>query len=726
LRVSNGPERFIRREGIEGDADVVGLAGAANTNAALANRYSASIDVASGAVLRGQSLLLDVGAYASPGLSWRPSQNLAIGADARLSAADRSKPFNVAVSAGQVIFAEPSQTPADFRGLVVTNALAAQLSEAARLTVASNAAIAFAGRNFQFGDLRLLTPGLGSLGGDVTITASRLALGNNGGAVTLSSANADRLAITTAGDVLLGAGALTTGFGGGTAVTAGGGIFATQGDGRFETAGILTLNAGVIAIANPGGASTALPVGHQGFPGAGLRFEGASVSVSGTRLRATAGALELVARSGDVAVTDGAILEAPGYDQVFGTLDPVTRAAPGGRLRLEARAGAIMAAAGTTLSVGGGFGAAGTLELIAPGASGSGAVSSILATLDGRAREGAANLTLDFATLNLPQTDLSQFARAGFAGALDIRTRSGDLVLGAGQRLAAQSVTLAADGGLVDIAGIIDTTGVNGGDIALFGRRGVTLRDGGALIANALGYGFNAATGTYANDDSRAARAGDITLATDWRDGVATDAANGIVGLGAGREASGAITIAAGARIEARALQSEVRLASGLTADRLVPVFNTSLPQFLYAQADQGGLVTFRAPVIGGVAPGASGYDMNLSLAAGTVRGAREIAAEGFRRWDLGALASVAGSGVTRDSASNTVSIDPRGDYFGSQAANAGAPLSPNGLPAFTQGFRLNAGLTAALTNSRDAGVATATPAAIRAKPGLDLVSGDR
>src|SRR3546814_14104859 len=72
----------------------------------------------------------------------------------------------------------------------------------------------------------------------------------------------------------------------------------------------------------------------------------------------------------------------------------------------------------------------------------------------------------------------------------------------------ADNVRLVADGGNVDVAGAIDTSGISGGDIALFGRSGVVLRPGSVLDAHADG---SAATA------SRQATGGDVTLGKSGR-----------------------------------------------------------------------------------------------------------------------------------------------------------------------------------------------------------------
>ncbi|MDT9146073.1 hypothetical protein RSW78_25955, partial [Escherichia coli] len=68
---------------------------------------------------------------------------------------------------------------------------------------------------------------------------------------------------------------------------------------------------------------------------------------------------------------------------------------------------------------------------------------------------------------------------------------------------------------------------------------------------------------------------------------------------------AGAITLASGARIDVGARRTEAAIAAGGTGDRLVgqlvkdPVTLSDVTAYRFAAADQGGTVTFRAPVIG-------------------------------------------------------------------------------------------------------------------------------
>ena len=113
--------------------------------------------------------------------------------------------------------------------------------------------------------------------------------------------------------------------------------------------------------------------------------------------------------------------------------------------------------------------------------------------------------------------DLSSFATGaakGFTGAISIETGTGDLDLAAGDTLKAATVTLTANGGMVQSAGTIDASGVVGGDVNLYGIDGVHLASGSLINAEADGYG---------RTDTRQATGGNVTLGVDGSGGITID-----------------------------------------------------------------------------------------------------------------------------------------------------------------------------------------------------------
>lgn len=640
MRVANGPERLVRRPDADGDAPE-----ALTSNERLIERYqrryAVDLDIDDGAKLAGRSVLADAATYRNPTLSnsdpgavdefglpipggsvgWTPRADLSLGRGASITAE------NLALGAGRVAFTDEAIAEG---GLALTHDLLASLRAAdrvARLNIVSSQAIAIDGGSWRFGGIALTTPGLRSRdGGDVRIRAKTVELGA-GSAKVEGCAGADcgaaELSLDASTIVMTEGLVRANGFGGGVELSASKGLFANGVGGLDVGASSLTVRAPVIAdrafsqedpsdltLPKTGLSLVAdgkiriaseandKPLGFAGVPGSSVTIDGRSVSISGARIRATAGALTVTASEGDVALSGGAVLEAPGFEKSFG--DDV-RSAPGGLVRLEAERGDVVVGEGALVSAGGGQGRAGEIELIATRGD-----LRLDGRLDGTSREGNASVTVDVGGA----FDLAAFARTAQARNLDgdvsIHSRTGDLSLGAGRALAAEGVSLTADGGRVDLAGAIDTSGVNGGDVSLFGVDGVRIRDGALIDARADG---------YAATDSRRARAGSVSIATDG---------------------DGRIELAEGSTIDVSAKRD---------AARLVPFRRQGKTFYYYVAADEGGAVRLRAPVVE-----RDGADTANVTASGKIRGAWEVALEAFKRWDLDAIADDgAFSGVDRD-----------------------------------------------------------------------------
>ncbi len=161
-----------------------------------------------------------------------------------------------------------------------------------------------------------------------------------------------------------------------------------------------------------------------------------------------------------------------------------TEFAPAGSITLTADAGAIDLATGSILDFSGanGGGAAGSLTLSAP----NGAVN-LQSTLKGTAATGFAggSFTLDSGSAADLDGLAHQLASSGVDNTISVQTKTGNLVLSAGNTLTAQNVSLTADGGAggqdpnngnIQISGTIDASGIAGGQIGLFGKSGVECR----------------------------------------------------------------------------------------------------------------------------------------------------------------------------------------------------------------------------------------------------------
>ncbi|MEH0196577.1 filamentous hemagglutinin family protein [Caulobacter sp. CCNWLY153] len=583
VRVSNGAARTVARTNMDAGPDTALL------------RVGA-------ATLTGASVLLN------------SSRDLTIDPQATLSATD------LGLSAAEMHF---SETPEGLGGLVVTARLAKALGAAKRLTLSTPSVIDFAAGDYAFGDLVVDAGGLAVAPGDgsVKLTAGSLTLANAhaklAGCVT--ACGAGTLAISTQ-NLAFGSGDLQVlGAGGGVSIAARDGFF-------YQGRGSLNVGSAALTISTPLIADRAAPIGSdgkaiiptlalvssgavsilgggaaaapEGVAGASLTIDGATISVAQTRIRASAGVLKLTARD-DLTIGAGAILATPGYVKSFGdAADPYLVHASGGALTLTSVNGDIDLAEGSTLSVGGGMGEAGDLTLNAANGS-----VRFAGALEANAPGKGAGFFLNQGGA----FDLARFQAVtggAFTGHVAIRTGTGDLALAAGQTLKADNVFLTADGGRIDLAGAIDVSGVNGGDVRLIGADGVLLRTGSKIDARAEGYG---------DDATRVAEGGSVLIGTSQ---------------------NGAIRVEAGAAIDVGAARGQARLVetreNGVTNYRLV-------------EADRGGSLTLRAPVVeaGGL------QTVNVSF-AGAVTGADSVTVEGYKAYDLGEIA-VGGqfSGVT-------------------------------------------------------------------------------
>ena len=628
LQVSNGPQRLVDRE----------------TDASTPVVPAATLSIGN-ATLDGQSVVLDT------------SNEMSIANGATFKAG------MLALDAPAIVFS--ASATATSGTVVIDPAIEALLSQAGTLALRAQTTIGFDNGSYQFGNTIFDAGELVALqGGTVAIQAGAVTFGNVAAAGT-AAAGPGTLDLT-ASSVTFGDAAASASGSNQVATSGFGTVDLTGTDGMFiepgttagfnvgtaaltlttpylgdeaisnlptEAAGSLTIaTTGAVAITSAGTAPLdAAQI--NGLPGSGLTIDGDGISVAGTTLRATSGALTLASTAG-IVLSNGAVLETPGYARTFGDIvDPEVVSAPGGTLSLAADTGIELGNA--SLSVGGGTGNAGTLQLSAP----NGIVDLGTASLNGTGGAGDTGgiFSLDTAGA-VDLVALNNLVGAeGFTGGFDIATQTGNIDLAAGQTIRSGSVSLTANGGTVDVAGTIDTSGINGGDISLYGNTGVTLE--GTSVLNASAEGYAAADPT----DTRQASGGNVTIGTDFIAGTTTTNADGSI-----TGTSGTVTVDAGAVID---------VAADHPGDRLVPLLRNGVVFFQLVQGDTGGTVTFRAPVISN---GAGGDTVNVTVAdAASVVGAQAIDLEGFKRWNLQAVAaSGLYSGVTYDAATNTVTLD--------------------------------------------------------------------
>ena len=715
VRVANGPQRVVQRLRTSPDPLLPGQTGTpTGPDASL---------IVGNVTLQGGTIGFDT------------SHSVSIGSNAQLRGRD------IALGAAAMAFTTGTQ-PSNV--VVITPELQAILSQGDQLTLRSQSFIGFDNGSYQFKSVAFDAATLEALeGGTVTLNGNSVQLSNAGAAGTVAGGTGTLNIV--ADQIGFGSGTMATvGFGNGVNLTAREGLFSGRtpvnsaiapvvrflspaveapdmrgvfdigaanlsivapyiGDaGRrgvsTDPAASLTLRTtGNVAITSAGTSAIDLAP-YPGIPGSSVTIEGNDISIAGTMMRATAGALTVRA-TGNIALSGGARLETPGYSQTFGDqFDPQTKSALGGTLMLSALGTSGIALGDSTLSVGNGTGDAGTLKLSAA----NGTIDWGTVTLDGKGGDGGQGGTFSIDTqggIDLVAIN-TRIGANGFTGGFMARTRTGNIELAAGQTLRSGTVNLTADGGFVIVGGTIDTSGVNGGNIELYGTHGVTLQGTALLDSHANGY--------TAADDTRQARAGDITLGTDFVPGTTIIQSDGSV-----TGTSGTITIAAGASIDASAHQP---------GDRLVRIMRGGFVNYAYVQGDEGGVVTLRAPVVAG----GGGDTVNVNVgSANSILGARAIELVGFKRWDLAQVAaSGLYKGVTHDAVTNTVTLDVAEDldtanFDGSRSAVGGVNfLGDNGSGSVVD-FVQNFNVSAAYGNL--GGLAAREN--FHARPGLDLAA---
>jgi len=226
----------------------------------------------------------------------------------------------------------------------------------------------------------------------------------------------------------------------------------------------------------------------------GLYITAASVSLGGS-IMMPSGVFTAEAKTGDVTVAQGAIIDVSGVGQQF--FDQV-RYAPGGQINLTSDVGNVTLAQGSTINVSGFMGAtgipaggdAGTLQVSA----GANVVNN--GQLLGSAAPG--NLSGSF-VLNAGSISASDFTAlnaqlngGGFAESRNFRIQTGNVAIS--NTSTACTFILSADAGNIDVQGTVDASGTTGGTIFLAAGGNVTLEPGSLLDAHATkvskdGYG---------------------------------------------------------------------------------------------------------------------------------------------------------------------------------------------------------------------------------------------
>ena len=331
--------------------------------------------------------------------------------------------------------------------------------------------------------------GLNQDGGNVTLAARNLTIGNPVAVGSTASA------LTNDGSLTLEADTINLALGNASIDGFAQAVFAASSRMRVASQGALA-SSGDLAIQSPillgqqaaryliqadgdlSFVSDAAPVAFDPGFGVNLSLTGASVTLDGN-LSLPSGLLGVRATAGDVVIGgSSANIHLAGISRQF--VD-VTRHTSGGSVRLSADSGSvrILENASVNLSAPNAAGNAGRLDVSTPNGE-----FEFLGDVKASAGIGGTlgEFTLDTATLSSTSALDSALNGGFFTGLRDFRVRSGDVAIDG--TATAATYRLAADDGDVTVTGTIDSSGVRGGVIDLKANGSLILASGTTLDAS--------------------------------------------------------------------------------------------------------------------------------------------------------------------------------------------------------------------------------------------------
>ena len=223
--------------------------------------------------------------------------------------------------------------------------------------------------------------------------------------------------------------------------------------------------------------------------GAKWAFSGSQVDFD-SRAELPSGSITLAASTGDVHVGSQARIDVAGRSVQF---FDVEQPSWGGTAEFISAAGDVVFDTGARVDVSAAPGGdAGTLVLSA--ASGNvtvadGTVQGNAPTNPGSTRGEGARVQIDAGTLANFSSLNTALNSGGFDGVRDVRVRSGNVGVAAGDTVRAQTVRIAADNGQIDVAGTLDASGEQAGRIELWAHDDVNVLSTASVEARATGAG---------------------------------------------------------------------------------------------------------------------------------------------------------------------------------------------------------------------------------------------
>jgi hypothetical protein len=357
------------------------------------------------------------------------------------------------------------------------------------------------------GQLTLDTPEISNRGGNSSrLAAGQITLKNSTGAAPggTPDANAGTLSLQAlgtgaSGGLLLGPGNVQVD---GTAALQ---IQADQvigrGQGGLAASGALTVDAPLISAASGSATRLAATGAVQLTDGSNTRGNGktsagtaASLVVAGsdvqvgTSVLLSGGKVDIEAASGSVQLGPTGVVSVAGSSSSFGDQSAV---APAGTVKLGAAQGDVRLAPGSLIDVSAASGGnAGSLAISAPKGT---LIAEGQMAGHADARVTGASLQLDAGSLGtgsggngLTALD-AVLQQGGFLEDREVRVRTGSLVVEdqAAAVLRARRISLSADAGGIEVAGLVDASGASGGSVAVWARDNVSVDGAGRIVAAA-------------------------------------------------------------------------------------------------------------------------------------------------------------------------------------------------------------------------------------------------
>ncbi|NOT12378.1 MAG: filamentous hemagglutinin N-terminal domain-containing protein [Methylococcaceae bacterium] len=231
-------------------------------------------------------------------------------------------------------------------------------------------------------------------------------------------------------------------------------------------------------------ASQAVAATSQGI-GAQLKLIADSV-VMNTALLFKTGNVSISALQGDVTLGSSSLIDVSGAVVSAGLSKPVSLSA--GKITLISEKQNVLADANSRLLLNGINADMQAGLLTAKAAAGQVQLGGVI-DAHGIGAANGGSIAIDIGSLTASGVNglNSLFTDAVFTRGIDLRLRNGDITVDATQTVSAQSITMSADTGKIEVDGTLDAQGDIGGSVTLAAEDGLTLNSGARILAGAQG-----------------------------------------------------------------------------------------------------------------------------------------------------------------------------------------------------------------------------------------------